>query len=299
MKFNSETQNLLVQHGKLEDDKSRRFIRKSLGLGTKKVEATKHAILSGPPGVGKTYGTRDECNKNNVIYFEVPPGTSDIAFVTGLAFHVYTLPANKDLVVILDDADDVVFGDYQTLNKWKIACGGVDYDAGIIPSFNHPVSMNNTLSTLRKQKGKEKMVEAIESFMSEDSIGVSIPTDRVRFVILCNLDLEDPGAFGRNKKLRSAIGPVLDRFEYKRIELNWDTQWGWLAYTLSNSQPFKEHPLKVEQKKVLLDWMFSNWKNLRSTSYRTVEKLAAAMINEPDNYLDEWAEQLGTKNEKK
>ncbi len=38
--------------------------------------------------------------------------------------------------------------------------------------------------------------------------------------------------------------------------------------------------------------MYSNWKNLRSTSYRTVRKLAADMINDTDNYIDSWEEQL-------
>ena len=290
MKFNSETQNLLVQHGKLEDEKSRKFIRKSLGLSTKKVEATKHAILSGPPGVGKTYGTTDECNINNINATVIPPGTSDIELAVKMAYGVHNLKKNEELVVILDDADDVVFRDYDTLNKWKIACGDVDYDAGIIPTFNHMVSMNNTLSSLKKQKGKERLIEAIESFISADSVGMSIPTDKVRFIILCNLDLENEKNF--RGKMKSAVGPVLDRFEYKRIELPWDQQWGWLAYTLSNSQPFKEEPLKVEQKKELLNWMYSNWKSLRSTSYRTVKKLAADMINDPSNYIDSWEEQL-------
>lgn len=293
MKFNSETQNLLVQHGKLEDEKSRKFIRKSLGLGSKKVEATKHAILSGPPGVGKTYGTTDECNVNKINHIFIPPGTSDIELAIKIAYGVYNLKKNEELVVIMDDADDIVFRDYDTLNKWKIACGDIDYDAGIIPSFNHMVSMNNTISILKKQKGKERLVEAIQSFISEDSVGMSIPTDKVRFIILCNLDIENPKNF--RGKIKSAIGPVLERFEYKRIEMPWETQWGWLAYTLSNSQPFKEEPLTVAQKKELLGWMYSNWQSLRSTSYRTVRKLAAAMINNPDNYLDEWSEQLGTK----
>lgn len=290
MKFNSETQNLLVQHGKLEDEKSRKFIRKSLGLANKKVEATKHAILSGPPGVGKTHGTTDECNKNKINSIVIAPGTSDIELAVRMAYGVHNLKNNEELVVIADDADDIIFRDYETLNKWKIACGDIDYDAGIIPSFNHMVSMTNTLNSLKKQQGKERLIEAIESFISPDSVGMSIPTDKVRFIILCNLDLENQKNF--RGKMRSAVGPVLDRFEYKRIELPWDKQWGWLAYTLANSQPFKDYPLKVEQKKELLNWMYSNWNSLRSTSYRTVKKLAADMINDPNNYIDSWEEQL-------
>jgi hypothetical protein len=76
------------------------------------------------------------------------------------------------------------------------------------------------------------------------------------------------------------------------MDLNWETQWGWLAYTLSTTQPFDEAEMSNEQKKELLNWMYGNWNNLRSTSYRMVRKLAEDMINEPDSYYDLWQEKL-------
>jgi len=291
IKFNSPTQNLLIQRGQLEDEKSRNFIRKALGLSNKKVEATKHTILSGPPGLGKTFGTQDECNKAGIEAITIAPGISDIDLVTKVAYGVYNLKKNQELVVILDDADDVVFGDYTTLNKWKIATGDIDYDQGIIPRLNHSVSMSNTFTRLEKE-GKTELLEALQHFQNTGELGVSIPTDKVRFIVLCNLDLEDPKAFNRQPKIKSAIGPVFERFEYMRINLSWEHQWGWLAYVLGGTQPFKDYPLSVAQKKELLGWMYSNWNNLRSTSYRQVRKLAADMINEPGSYIDSWNLQL-------
>jgi hypothetical protein len=126
--------------------------------------------------------------------------------------------------------------------------------------------------------------------MPSDGVGVSIPMDRVRFIVLCNLDLEDPTAF--RGKLKSAIGPVLDRVKYKRINVDWEKQWGWTAYVLGETQPFDEHTLTNEQKVELLNWMKLSWPNLRSTSYRTVRRLAEAMINDPDNYIDQWQQEL-------
>ena len=196
----------------------------------------------------------------------------------------------------MDDADDVVFSDYETLNKWKIAMADTDYELGIIPHYNHPVSMNNTILALEKQAltepSKNFIIKSIKRFMPSDSLGVSIPTDKVRFIVLCNLDLEDPKAFGRSSKMKSAIGPVLDRMEYKRINVSWEKQWGWTAYVLGETQPFDNYKLNTIQKVELMQWMYSNWDKLRSTSYRTVRKLAASMINEPDTYLDEWQTQL-------
>ena len=293
MKFKSKQQNILLTQGQDIDEKSRKFIREALGLTNKKVEATRHTILSGPPGVGKTYGTTDECRIGNVKSILIPPGTTDIDLITRIAVAVYKLKANEELVVILDDADDVVFSDYKTLNKWKIAMQDNE------PMLNHPVSVNNTIRTLEKQveagnTAKQIIIDALMSFQAADSLGISVPTDKVRFFILCNLDLEDPKAFSRNAKLKSAVDPVLDRFAYKRIDLDWERQWAWLAYVLSQTQPFSEqgYDLTDDQKTELLQWMYSNWNNLRSTSYRTVRKLAEAMINDPEEYIDQWHNQL-------
>lgn len=286
--FASPVKQGLVQRGAIEDANSRKFIRSALGIDKKKVEATRHTILSGPPGVGKSFGTLDECAKNNVIYALIPPGSSDIVITTILASEVYKLKQDEYLTVILDDADDVVFRDYETLNKWKLAMGDVNYNIGQIPYYSHNVSMVKTIESLKENK--PDLAEALSYFQDTDSIGVSIPTDKVRFVVLCNLDLEDPKCF--RGRMKGAVEAVMDRFNYKRIDLNWEYQWGWLAHVLSISQPFEEHELSNEQKKILLDWMYSNWNNLRSTSYRMVRKLAEAMINEPDSYEDVWSGHL-------
>jgi hypothetical protein len=292
IKFKSKELNLLVNAGQFVDENSRDFIKGALGLKNKKVEATRHTILSGPPGVGKTYGTQDECNKGNVKYVKIEPGSTDINIAIRLACAVASLKKNEELVVLLDDADDLVFSDYETLNKWKIAMADVDYEQGIIPSYNHMSSMTNTILNLEKDPSKKEVVNALKKFIPNDSLGLSIPTDKVRFIVLCNLDLEDPKAFGRSGKIKSAIPAILDRMLYKRINVNWEKQWGWTAYVLGETQPFDNYKLSIEQKTELMQWMYSNWDKLRSTSYRTVRKLAAAMINDSETYLDEWQHEL-------
>jgi hypothetical protein len=182
----------------------------------------------------KSYGTLDECRKAGKKYLMLAPNTSEIGQIVAVAHGVHNLKANEELIIILDDADDLVFGSYPDLNKWKIALAKPDPTIGSIPTLNHQVDFSKTLSALEKQ-GKTELIEALSSFMSPDDIGVSIPTDRCRFIILCNLDMEDPKAF-RSSKMRSAVGPVLDRLKYNRITLNTEDQWGWLAYVLASTQ---------------------------------------------------------------
>ena len=45
IKFKSKEQNLLVDAGKLVDEKSRDFIQSGLGIKKKKVEATRHSKI--------------------------------------------------------------------------------------------------------------------------------------------------------------------------------------------------------------------------------------------------------------
>jgi hypothetical protein len=291
IKFPSKEKNLFVEQGKLLDEKNRGFIRDALPNNGLKVEATSATIISGPPGVGKTYGTIEECKNRNVTYITIGSGTTNVQMVMKLAYNVSRLKDDEELVLIMDDADDVMFGSYEDLNRWKIALADAQPELGLFPTYNHPVNMTNTLTGLRKQ-GKDSLADSIEQYIDDDSVGVTIPMTQVRVLVLCNLDLEDPKAFSRSPKMKSAVKAVLDRQGYHRIDADWQQLWGWLAHVLSKTQPFDDHELNIGQKKELLQWMYSNWQQLRSTSFRTVNKLAADMINFPDDYESKWETKL-------
>lgn len=289
--FNNSKKNNAVADGGAIDNNMREYLRDALGISVnRKVEASRHTILSGPPGVGKTYGSMDEITKAKINYIMIAPGMTEIVVTMKLAHAVYSLKKDEQLVVLMDDADDVIFSDYERLNKWKLTMGDVDKAMGLIPHYSHPVNMLSTFTSLEKQ-GKLQLLNALQSFQNADDVGVNIPMDRVRFVVLCNRNLEDRKQMG-SAKMASAIEPVVDRNNYYRMNLDMHEQWGWLAYVLSTTQPFEEQDLSDDQKLELLNWMYPRWDQLRTTSYRTVRKLAADMINFPDRYEDKWNLQL-------
>lgn len=292
LNFPNPDKNAYVGVGKAKDEANRRFIRSAIGVTPKKVEPKQHYLLSGPRGVGKTYGALDELKKGNKKFILLTPGMSMPAFTVKLATAVYKLKSNEQLVVLTDDADDVFFSKYETLQKWKNAFAKTDPDIGFVPYFSHEKDITSMIRNLEKAD-KSLEAEALSSFREEGSIGVVIPTDQCRFTVLCNLNFDDEEFLKKSfgAKMRNAIDPVLDRFEREHIgEESWKESWGWLAYVLGTTQPFegKGYKLTDAQKKELLNWMWDKWTFMRSTSYRTVESMCAAMINEPTDYEIEW-----------
>jgi len=257
-----------------------------LGLDpTKKVEAKRHTIISGPPGVGKSYTTMTALRDSQSNYIQIGAGTTQVALAIKLATAVHMLPEDRELVVLIDDADDVVFGDYVSANRFKFAMAADE------PVYAHEVSLMNQRVQYEKM-GRYEIVNAIDAFTVPGSPGIVIPMDRVRFVIICNADLEDKKNF--RGKMWSAAQAIVDRVKYKRLDFEWKVSWGWLAHILANSQPFTHAHLTDEQKTQLVTWLWDKWEQVRVPSYRTVEEMAEYMINNPDGYQDEWTSLLKT-----
>jgi hypothetical protein len=203
-----------------------------------------------------------------------------------LANGIAKLKGEQELVVVVDDADDVIFGNLQTLNRWKIATADSE------PYWSYPKDITSTIIKLQKA-GRETEANRIAQFQTEGSLGLEIPLDQARFIVLCNTDLEDTTQV--KKALVSSVEAVLDRFEYERLSMPWQEKWGWLAYVLCNTQPFEEVELDDSDKKEVLNFLYTNWQHLKSdagASYRFVRKLVDDMVNYPEVYGDRWLRRL-------
>ena len=279
----SQTQRNYIAEGANQDAILSKRITKAIGANKRRVEAKRHTIISGAPGIGKSYSTIREIKNSGVPFVYLGAGATDASIMVKLAYNVkkYCVDQGKELVVLLDDADDVVFGNKTTMNSWKIAM------AKDAPMYNRDVNLTGQINSLRKA-GKDDIADAIEFFQEEGEIGISIPMDKVRILILCNKNYRDPKAVHPSR--REDVAALVDRVRYDHIEFEWKVAWGWLAHILQSSQPFEEQnvPLDDEEKSAICNWMWDKWLNMHNTSYRTLEEMAEAIVDEPDSFEDEW-----------
>lgn len=260
------------------------MIEEALGVAKHiKVIAKRQSIVEGPPGVGKSYTTKQTCIANGVQPIEIGTGATLSYIASKLAYADYWTPPGQEIAILWDDADDVVFGEKKHANIWK----NVFMDDENEPRFLHNVNLGNEIKRLEKDPTKAKMVEAMKTYMPEDAMGIEIPMTRFRHIFLTNFDYESMS----EKSNKQWMAPIVDRFNYNRLKYEWTTAWGWLSHVLLNSQPFAAYgeELTEDQKIKIITWLFDKWDKLgNKQTYRTVREMAQYIINEPENYLNRW-----------
>lgn len=278
----TKTQQQYVGLGNEQDIRLQKIVQRAIGVTKRRVEAKRHTVISGPPGVGKTFTTAKEIANSGKPWISFGPGATEAAIAAKLAYHVRKLQGTEEeLVVLIDDADDIIFKDKRSMNQWKLTLAKDE------PEYKRDVDLTTTISKLRKQK-KDDVADAIEYWMEEGEIGISIPMDQVRFVVLCNKNYEDERNIHKTK--RDDVEALIDRVRYTRLEFEWKVAWGWLAHILTTTQPFEDDGVELDanQKERITKWMWDKWEIMRNTSYRTVEEMAEYLVEDPDTYENDW-----------
>lgn len=278
----TSTQRDCIKQGEMLYNQLSLKVKHALGKLDLPVESKRHHYIASTPGAGKTWTVQNTADKYKVDLFKIQGVATMNAVAIQLATAAYNSPTKK-MIIWIDDCDSL-FIERDSLSVMK---GALDEDRNIL-AWNKNMSAQIAIYERSNSASDVRRAEAMRNFQSEDGVGISIPTDNMRFIITSNRFLAAPNSnLNTIRKMDEAA--IHDRVNYKEYNLDKNSSWGWIAYTLIKSTTLS---VDIHQKHILLDWMYNNWERLPSTSMRSVKELIADMLNFKRNYPDHWQSRL-------
>lgn len=241
-----------------------------------------HYYIYGPSGIGKTWWSEKAVKDSGVVHTTISGNTSMMAFAVNLAVVKYMFP-DQPVVVIIDDCDEIL-KDSQSINQMKELLGKH------LMSYNKRFHINTV--------GDEESLEhqAVLSCMTEGQQGFTVDCSNFTFIITSNIRLsydddaekivEKNGGLDNSKSIRSRhLAAIRGRCDVKDLDMNMEEKWGNLALVTLEDDGCKG--CNEEEKVFILNYIWSNWENMKETSIRTVGKMARILRFEgPENILD-------------
>ena len=218
----------------------------------------KAMIVSGPPGVGKSYGVEEQLNKDSAFddiagqsrKYEVVKGAmSAIGLYAKL--YKYSDPRN---VVVFDDCDSVLLDDL-SLNILK---------AALDTSKKRYISWNTDSRLLRSE---------------------GIP-DRFEFkgsaIFITNIKFENV----RSKKLRDHLEALESRCHYVDLTIDGEREKMLRIKQIVRDGMLDDYDMPQERKDDVIEFITENKGRLRELSLRTVLKIADLATSFPSDWRD-------------
>lgn len=266
-------------------------VKRAFGLIKGLIETKRHTYIVSPPGAGKTFTVQTVIDRNPKIKVIKIQGVSSMSsFVIRIATAVYSLKPNESLIVWIDDCDSF-FRDRESLSIMK---GVLDNDQNVL---GYGKNLTTQIMMYEKSGASNDAFKAaaLRSFQQPGSVGVEVPTDQLRFIVTSNYQLASPNSL-IGKRVRQTLideSTIQDRVNYFPIDLTWEESWGWVASVLMKVNVLGlDRDLSKANKQILLDFMYTNWSRMRSTSMRKVRDMAATMVNFPKTYTTMWTMDL-------
>jgi hypothetical protein len=238
-----------------------------------------HTYIYSPPGLGKTYNILRSVKESALPYRLLTGKNSLWSFGVNLMNIHAIKPQGSRFIVIVDDCDELL--DFKHLDVMKNVLSGnriLSYQAQLNLARLDPVSRMN-----------------IVRYQTAGSLGFEVPCEDFIFIFSSNFKLpfddqtariQSKGTSNKAKRM-NGLSALRSRFNTKDFDMDWKSQWGWIVAVVTDDDALQEYKLTQEQKFILLDWMYSNWSQMKETSVRTSLKMAQIMTDEK-NYRTAW-----------
>ena len=227
-------------------------IRERFDILTMMTEATQEGsvramIVSGPPGVGKSYGVEEQLNKANIFNkmadvspkFEVVRGSMS-ALGLYQKLYKFSSPGN---ILVLDDCDSVLFDDI-SLNILK---------AALDSSKKRHISWNTESRVLANEGVPDR-------FEYKGSV-----------IMITNIKFD----YVKSKKLKDHLNAIMSRCHY--LDLTMDTVRDRILrckQVMADANVLGDYGFSKEQGNEIVDFMVENQDSLNEISLRMVTKIA-------------------------
>jgi hypothetical protein len=269
-----------LDKGKLNRGRLNQLVQK-ISL-TKEGDLYPHTYFFSPPGLGKTFAVKNHLLDTNTRFVQVSGNVSMFAFGIQLAVINYMNAQKEPIVIFVDDCDEIF--------KTEVNCNTMKKVLDGDKVFTYEKSLTSQWSNL-----SEIQREAIKHFQGDGKMGFSVPTDNMVFVFTSNfkLPVDDDVRVAREKGQSKSVilahkNAIRSRCRVADFDLNWQEHWGWIADVILNTDCLDKWNVSMNEKSIILDFIWNNWNKLTERSIRLIEKMAVALREQPDSFKVVW-----------